>query len=166
MTEIATSYTDHLQIYGFSFDFPGTSRVEFHPKFERESGDLAVKSSTKSVVRVTWGPIEKVKNTLPTAERHADFGLEQIKRGIRGSMTSIEHRRVAFNGHDSVYNCVRVEAQGKGLFAKGTPKKVVSLHAHCPKTSRYFIIYGESDPTNSTEQERTILQIASSFRCH
>jgi hypothetical protein len=157
---------DTLMIYGFSFNFSSSARIEFHPKFEREAGELAVKSPTGSIARVTWGPLGKVANKLPTAEEHARFSLDQIRKGASGSMTSIEHKGIQLNGHEATYNHIKIEMLGKSLIPKQQQREVISLHIHCTPTSRYFIIYGESDTTNINEQKQTIQQIISSFRCH
>ncbi len=166
MAQLEDLNMDSLLIYGFSFKFPASSRVEFHPKFERVKGDLAVKSATKSIVMVSWGSLEEVTRKLPTVEDHAEFSLSKIRKGVRTSLTNVEHKEIQSSGHQGVYNHVRVEVPGKGLFAKPEQKEVRSLHIHCPQTGRYFVIYSESNAAGSKEQGENTLQIMSSFRCH
>src|SRR5580658_8789243 len=83
---------DTLQIYGFSFEFPKTCKLEFNPKFKRTDGDVAVKAPDKAVVFVSWGELEKVVKKASTVEDHAKFSLDRVKKSVQGKMKVVDHR--------------------------------------------------------------------------
>lgn len=157
---------DTLRIYGFSFDFPKTSKLEFNPKFKREDGDVAVKSPEKAVVFVSWGELEKITKRAPTIEDHAKFSLERVSKSVQGKMNVVERKEIDINGHDALSNRVNVEVPRKGFFGKGTQQEVRSVHIHCEKSGRYFVIYATCTPENTQEQAQTIEGICETFRCH
>jgi hypothetical protein len=157
---------DKLLVYGFSFEFPKTSKLEFNPKFKREDGDVAVKTPEKAVVFVSWGDLEKVKKRAPTIEDHAKFSLDRVSKSVQGKMTVVEKKEITVNGHDALSNYVRVEVPRRGLFGKGTQQEVRSVHVHCDKSGRYFVIYATCTPQNSEEQGRTVEGICETLRCH
>jgi len=159
--------TDTVKIYGFSFDFPITDRLEFNPKFRREAGDLAVKSPTRSVVFVSWGELDKAVKKLPTPADHANFSIEKIAKETRGKLSSREQKEIPVSGHMAAYNHVKVETPG-GAFGGGRrEQEIESLHIHCENTSRYFVVYATYGPDNSDDaRRRTIRTIIESFKCH
>ena len=157
-----------MKIYGFTLDFPITDRIEFNPRFKRESGDLAVKSPTRDAVYLSWGELGKIVKKLPTPTEHATFSLERITNNVRGKLNKIEEKTVQTNGHMASYNHLKVEAS-KGVFGGGQQEQEVeSLHVHCENTARYFVVYAmyssnSSDRATRQETFRTIMQ---SLKCH
>jgi hypothetical protein len=157
---------DSLKIYGFSFDFPKDRKLEFNPKFKRTDGDVAVKAPDKAVVFVSWGELERVIKKAPTIEDHAKFSLDRVKKSVQGKMTSVDHRQVDVNGHSAVYNHVKILVPRRGLLGKGTEQEITSVHVHCEKTGRYYVIYATSNAETAAEQTRTLQGIIETLRCH
>jgi hypothetical protein len=157
---------DTLRIYGFSFKFPKTAKLEFNPKFTRADGDVAVKSPGKANVFVSWGDLEKVMKKAPTIEDHANFSLERVKKSVQGKMTQVDSREVTVCGHNALFNHVRIEVPKRGLFGKGPLQDVRSVHLHCDDTRRFFVIYSTSTEQNEKVQSKTMQEIVDSLQCH
>ena len=156
-----------LMIYGFSFEYPASAKIEFNPKFTREAGDVAVKFPRAYNTFVSWGNLEKLRKKLPTVEEHAKYSLEAARKNLQGKLTTVEKTLVNVNGHDSEYNHIRVDISRRGLFgSREQVQEMRSLHLHCPDSSRYFVIYGSTDPENAESQRQTVGTLIRSLRCH
>jgi hypothetical protein len=157
---------DTLRIYGFSFTYPATSKLEFNPKFKREDGDVAVKSPDKANIFVSWGDLDKVIKKAPTIQDHAKFSLDRVKKSVQGKLTTLETRDMTVGGHDAVFNHVQIEVPRRGLFGKGQLQDIQSVHLHCDRTKRFFVIYATSTVENREVQGRTMQEIVGSLQCH
>jgi hypothetical protein len=157
---------DTLRIYGFSFQFPITSKLEFNPKFKREDGDVAVKSPDKANVFVSWGDLDKVVKKAPTIQDHAKFSLDRVKKSVQGKMTTLESKDITINGHSAVFNHVKIEVPRRGLFGKGQLQDVRSVHLHCDRTKRFYVIYATATEANVEAQSRTMQGIIETLQCH
>lgn len=157
---------DSLTIYGFSFEYPKSRKLEFNPKFKRTDGDVAVKSPEKAVVFVSWGQLEKIAKKAPTIEDHAKFSLERVKKSVQGKMTSVDRKEMEVNGHPALYNNVRIQVPKRGLFGRAQEQEVTSVHVHCPESQRYYVIYTTSNDLNVAEQQKTLQGIIDTLRCH
>ena len=157
---------DTLTIYGFSFDFPKDRKLEFNPKFKRTDGDVAVKAPDKAVVFVSWGELERIVKKAPTIEDHAKFSLDRVKKSVQGKLNQVEHKRIDVNGHPAEYNHVKILVPRRGLLGRGSEQEVTSVHIHCPKTGRYFVIYATSTGGNAGEQKTALESITETLRCH
>lgn len=157
---------DTLRIYGFTFQFPQTAKLEFNPKFNREEGDVAVKSPDKANVFVSWGDLDKVVKKAPTIQDHAKFSLDRVKKSVQGKMSTVESKDITVCGHDAVFNHVRIEVPRRGLFGKGPLQDVRSVHLHCDTTRRFFVIYATATEANEEVQRATMDEIVESFQCH
>lgn len=157
---------DTLRIYGFSFQYPSTSKLEFNPKFKREDGDVAVKSPDKANIFVSWGNLDKVIKKAPTIQDHAKFSLDRVKKSVQGKMTTLESKDVKVAGHDAVFNHVKIEVPRRGIFGKGTLQEVRSVHLHCDQTHRFYVIYSTATEGNKEVQGRTMQEIVDSLQCH
>ena len=162
----AQAKMDTLRIYGFSFQFPMVSRLEFNPKFSREEGDLAIKSPEKATVFFTWGDLGKVTKKGRTLEDHSDFSLERVKKSVQGKLEQVERKEIRVNSHPAIYNRVKVEVPRRGPFGKGQNQDVVSVHVHCERSGRYFLVYSTLSATAAGWQERTVQGIIDSLACH
>lgn len=163
-----TGEVDTLRIYGFSFDFPASHRLEFDPKFTREEGSLAIKSPSKRVVFVSWGDLRKIVNKLPTSTEHSKFSRERAARRTRGKMNLLEQREAKVNGHWAAYSRIEIEGPGGIMGTRRRTEEIESLHLHCDRTSHYFVIYTSSVPAGPKEPEQsdTLWIVANSFKCH
>jgi hypothetical protein len=157
---------DTLKIYGFSFDFPKDRKLEFNPKFKRTDGDVAVKAPDKAVVFVSWGELERVVKKAPTIEDHAKFSLDRVKKSVQGKLNSVDHKEIDVNGHTAVYNRVKIQVPKRGLIGKPNEQEVTSVHIHCDKTGRFYVIYATSTPLNIDDQTKTLQEIVDTLRCH
>jgi len=159
---------DTLRIYGISFDFPVTQKLEFDPRFTREEGSVAVKSPTKSVVFVTWGELRKIAKRLPTPAEHSKYSMERAAKASRGRLNPLEHGDVKMNGHSAAYSRAEIEVP-RGMFGPRRPnQEIESVHLHCERTSRYFVIYTSSyrGAAGAPEREDVFRIVTETFRCH
>jgi len=159
---------DTLRIYGMSFDFPASQKLEFDPKFTREEGSVAVKSPAKSIVFVTWGDLRRVAKKLPTPREHSKYSMGSAARNARGRLNQVEQRDVQINGHSSAYSRAEVEMP-RGMLGPQRPnQEIESVHVHCDRTSRYFVIYTSSDwgGSRAPEREDVFRVVTATFRCH
>jgi hypothetical protein len=163
-----TGEVDTLRIYGFSFDFPASHKLEFDPKFTREEGSLAIKSPSKRVVFVSWGELRKIITKLPTSTEHSKFSVERAARSVRGKLNLLEQRELKVSGHSAAYSRVQVEGTGGIMGTRKRTQEIESLHLHCDRTSRYFVIYASTEQGGLKEPERsdTLRIVANSFKCH
>lgn len=163
-----TIATDTLSIYGFSFGFPVTNKLEFDPKFTREEGTVAVKSPSKLIVFVSWGDLGKVANKLPTPKEHSKFSMERAARAARGRLTILEQKETMTNGHLSAYNHFKVETPGGFLGGRGQSQEMQSLHLHCKNSSRYYVIYISLAPERTKDPGRddALWTVIDTFKCH
>jgi hypothetical protein len=159
---------DTLRIYGMSFDFPMSEKLEFDPKFTREGGSVAVKSPTKSVVFVTWGELERVIKKLPTPREHSKYSMERAAKSARGKLNHVEQREGKINGHSAAYSRAEVEVPRVMIGPRRPNQEIVSVHFHCDRTSRYFVIYTSSDWGGPGAQGRddAFQVVTETFRCH
>jgi hypothetical protein len=158
--------SDKLRIYGFGFEFPKASKLEFNPKFKRTDGDVAVKSPDKAVVFVSWGELEKVAKKAPTTEDHAKFSLERVRKSVQGKINTVEHKEIGINGHTAIFNHVKIDVPRRGFFGRGQQQDVRSVHVHCDRSGRYFVIYATSTPENFEQQGSTMQEILDTLQCH
>jgi hypothetical protein len=159
---------DVLRIYGMSFDFPVSQKLEFDPKFTREGGSVAVKSPSKSVVFVTWGELRRVIKKLPTPREHSKYSMERAARSARGRLNHVEQRDVQINGHSAAYSRAEVEVP-RGMLGPQRPnQEIVSVHFHCDRTSRYFVIYTSSDwgGPSAPGRDDVFRVVTETFKCH
>jgi hypothetical protein len=164
--KIAT--TDALRIYGLSFDFPLSHRLEFDPKFTREEGSVAIKSPSNAVVFVSWGDLRKIVKKLPNPEEHSKFSVERVVKHTQGRLTIVEQKEIMINGHRAAYKHVRVEAPKGPIIVRRRDQEIESLHLHCDRTSRYFVIYTNVQPDRlgGVGQDDTLKIVAATFKCH
>ncbi|MDE1852453.1 MAG: hypothetical protein KGI38_01765 [Thaumarchaeota archaeon] len=156
---------DVLRIYGFSFEFPAEASLEFKPKFKREEGELAVKVPGGRVF-LTWGDIRSLTKSVATVEGHAGYGIERLKKSVKGKVSVLEHSTRDVNGHQAVYNRMSAETKA-GVFRAGVDvQEAWSLHLHCDRTGRYFIVSAALSQRNRETQERMATVLMGSLKCH
>ena len=159
---------DTLCIYGMSFEFPASHKLEFDPKFTRQAGSVAVKSPSKSVVFVTWGELQRIIKKLPTPREYSSYSMERAAKSSRGRLSQIEQKDAEINGHAATYGRAEVEVP-RGMIGPRRPKQeIVSVHFYCDRTSRYFVIYTSSDWGGPRAQGRddVFRFVTETFRCH
>ena len=158
---------DTLRVYGISFDFPVTQKLEFDPRFTRGAGSVAVKSPTRSVVFVTWGELQKVVTKLPTPREHSKYSMDRAAKNAKGTLKPKESRDVEVNGHSAAYSRAEIEMPRGMLGPPRRNQEIESVHLHCERTSRYFVIFRSVDLGRTREPGDDVLQVvAGSFKCH
>ena len=79
---------ERLTLYGFSLMYPKDWVVGIDEKSSRKSGFLRIRVGTEAMINVVWGPLEKMKEKLPSPKDHAEYALKRIKR--EGDVTDVE----------------------------------------------------------------------------
>ena len=164
---------ERFSVYNFSIDYPPVCRVEFNPKSRREHGDIVFHFPDREKVFLSWGDLEKAEKKFETAEKQAEHSLQVVKKsGNVKKMEKLENDMLTLNSHSAAYNRVKVDEQSAGIFPgkRTVPHDAYSIHLHCEKSSRYFVIYTMLSPKASQESEDfrdAIFKVmASSFKCH
>jgi len=145
-----------------------TQKLEFDPRFTREEGGLAVKSPSKSVVFIAWGELRKIVKKLPTPADHSKYSMEQAARNARGKLNYLEERVMEINGHNVAYSRAGIEVSGGLLGPRRRNQVMESVHLHCDRTSRYFVIYtssGQGKP-DSQRKDDVFGVLTRTFKCH
>ena len=161
---------ENFSIYGFAVDYPGESRVEFNSKSRREAGDVVFHLPDKvDRVRIflSWGELEKVKR-FPSTEEHAAFSLDAMKKGKNvKNFERLSHDTTPVHTHRSSVNKVRFDEKSMGLTgSKDIPRQAYSLHVHCPKSNRYFVLYTMTPGNSDLRYDKIMESMRDSFKCH
>ena len=125
-------------------------------------------SPSKCVVFVSWGVLRRVLNKVPTPREHSRYSMERAAKNSRGRLSQVEQKDVQINGHAAAYSRAEGEVP-RGMLGPQRPKQeIVSVHFHCDRTSRYFVIYTSSDWGGPGVQGRdeVFRVVTETFRCH
>ena len=161
---------ERFSVYNFSIDYPPVCRVEFNPKSRREHGDIVFHFPDREKVFLSWGDLEKAEKKFETAEKQAEHSLQSVKKsGNVKKMEKLENDVLTLNSHTAAYNRVRVDEQPAGIFPgkRIIPHEAYSIHVHCDKTARYFVIYTMLSPKAPEDFGTAIFKVmVNSFKCH
>jgi len=167
---LANEDFETFSVYNFSIDYPPVCRVEFNPKTRREGGDIVFHFPDREKVFLSWGNLEKAEKKFETAEKQAEHSLQVVKKsGNVKKMEKLETDLLTLNSHPAAYNRVKVDEQPAGIFMgkRTVPHDAYSIHIHCDKTSRYFVIYAMLSPKAPEDFGVAIFKVmANSFKCH
>ena len=159
---------ERLTLYGFSLMYPKDWVISIDEKSSRESGFLRIRLGTEAMINVVWGPLEKMKEKLPSPKDHAEYALKRIKREgdvMKVKLLSVERADTdlheAYIAHSKV-----TRVFGAFLMYKYIEQEMLSLHVYCEESGRFFVVYGITGSTLFPEYEETIRKILLSFRCH
>ena len=127
-----------------------------------------MKSPTKSVVFVTWGDLRKIVKRLPTPAQHSKYSMDRAAKNARGRLNQTEQKNMEINGHSAAYSRAEVEVPRGPLSPHRPNQKIESIHIHCDRSSRYFVIYTSSDWGGSgpPERENVFRVVSETFKCH
>jgi hypothetical protein len=154
-------------MYGFSIEYPDTWEIELNPKTDRTAGDVAFKTSRHRIF-LTWGPLERVKEKYGSLDRHAEAGIQKVRKGgdVR-NLETLEKREVYVNGHKSILNRFRVTL-GVGIMAmRNAYRELSSVHLHCDVTGKFFVLYESVMGSGSGMELGTAFEhMKDSFKCH
>jgi hypothetical protein len=156
-----------LSIYRFSMDYPPVCWIEFNPKGRRERGDVVFHFPDHEKVFLTWGNLEDAK--FSNAYDHAEHSLK-IMKGSRQvkEFERVKHDSLRINSHQAPYNRVKISQPSPRLFSgrKTMKRETLSLHLHCDRLSRYFVVYAMLSPSAPEDFETLFLDMVRSFKCH
>jgi len=154
-------------MYGFSIEYPDTWEVELNPKADRAAGDVVFKTLHHRIF-LTWGPLEQAKSKYGSVDKHAEVGLEKVRKGgdVR-RMEMLERGKTYLNGHKAVFSRFKVTL-AVGLFAmRNAYRELLSVHSHCEETGKFFVLYESAEGLGSlTGRETTFQRMKDSFKCH
>jgi hypothetical protein len=158
-----------FSIYKFSIEYPPVCRVEFNPKSRRDAGDIVFHFPDREKMFLSWGNLEKAEKKFATAEEQAEHSFKAVKKSSNvKKIDKVTSDVLSVNSHNAAYNRVRVDEIPRGLFGGKTtiPHEAHSLHLHCDKSSRYFVLYTMLSPRAPEDFGDLFVQMAKSFKCH
>ena len=169
---LETQNFESFSVYGFSIDYPPVCRIEFNPKSLREKGDIVFHFPDREKIFISWGDLNALKQRFQTPQKHAEEGIKTIMKGrsvSRKDSRKITQSPVEINTHAAVYNSVKLGELVPGLLMsknRATTRYAHSVHVHCEKSSRYFVIYSLLSPKAPEDFGELLLAMARSFICH
>jgi Zn-finger nucleic acid-binding protein len=160
---------ERFSIYGFTIDYPEECRVEFNSKSRRETGDVVFRLPKNIGIFLSWGELGKVLKRFGSAEEHANYSLDTMKKGKNvKNFERVSRDTISLHNHNGSVNKVRFEERTLRLFArsKDIPREAYSLHVHCDKSERYFVLYSMASANDETRLDRIMELMRESFICH
>jgi hypothetical protein len=160
---------ENFSMYGFTVDYPETCRVELSSKSRRDAGDVVFKFPDSGKIFLTWGQLEKVSKRFGSAEEHADYSLDAMKKGKNvKNFERVFRDTVPLRNHQTSVNKVRFEEKVPKIFrlGKDIPREAYSLHVHCDKSNRYFVLYTMAPADEAGRFDRIMESMRKSFNCH
>ena len=160
---------ENFSVYKFSINYPSICRVEFNHKNRRDKGDVVFHFPDKERVFLTWGDLKIAEKKFGNAEKHAERSLQAVKNsGNVKKMEQILKDTLMINSHKASYNQVKIDEIQTGFFVG---KRVVvhethSIHLHCNKSSRYFVIYTMLSSKTPEDFDTIFKLMSNSFKCH
>ena len=159
---------ERFSVYGFSIDYVRGSRVEFNPKSREVEGDVAFHFPEKVKVFLSWGDLEKAAG-FQTVGNHVDHSLSKVKSAANvRNFEEISRSKIQIRSHEAVYTRARFDEIIVGLLSGRSrkPREGHSVHLHCPKSERYFVVYGILPKEGTYSYEETFQKMAKSLKCH
>ena len=160
---------ENFSMYGFSINYPDVCRVEFNSKSRRETGDMSFKFPDSARIFLSWGELEKVSKRFGSPEEHANFSLDAMKKGKNvKNFERVSRDTMPLHSHNTSVNKVRFDEKALKVFGRGKdiPREAYSLHVHCDKSNRYFVLYTMAAVDDERKFERIIESMRQSFNCH
>jgi hypothetical protein len=156
-------------MYGFAIDYPQECRVEFNSKSRRETGDVVFRFPENNRIYLSWGELEKVTKRFGSPEEHANYSLDAMEKGknVR-NFQRLFRDTVPLHSHSSSVNKVKFDERTPSLLArsKPMPREAYSMHVHCDKSNRYFVLYTMASADEGIRFSRIMESMRESFRCH
>ncbi len=167
---LAQAEFEKFSVYNFSMNYPPVCRVEFNPKSRREGGDVVFHFPDKEKVFLSWGALEKATKKFETVDKQAEHSIQSVKKssGVKG-FEKISQDSLEINDHKAVFNRIRMEEVRAGFFpgkGGGIKREALSLHLHCEKSGRYFVIYAMLTGQAPGDFDDLYMTMAKSFKCH
>jgi len=160
---------ENFSVYKFSIDYPSVCRVEFNPKSGRDKGDVVFHFPDKERIFLTWGDLKIAEKKFDNAEKHAEHSLQAVKKSCSvKKMDQIHKDTLMINSHKASYNHVKLDEIQPGIFVgrRVITHETHSVHLHCNKSSRYFVIYTMLSPKAPEDFDTVFKMMSNSFKCH
>lgn len=165
-----TDSCEHLTLYNIQIEYPISARLELNPKSTRGQGDVVFHFDKYTKIMLSWGELETAKNRYPTAEAQAADSIKRARNVNRvRDLKVMRHDELSINGHKAPYYRTQFEVTSSGLLlARGVGKQEThSIHLHCPRSGRYYVVYGSATSLEASEDQWILLRhMSSSLRCH
>ena len=159
---------ENFSMYGFAIDYPDVSRVEFNSKNRREAGDIVFRLPDDVRIYLSWGELGKVSKRFSSPEEHANYSLGAMEKGknVR-NFERISRDTLRLHNHMSSMSKVKFD-ESLGLLGrnKTLPREAYSLHVHCDKSNRYFVLYTMTPATDHVRFDKILESMRESFKCH
>jgi len=156
-----------FSMYGFSIDYPDTWEVELNPKSERTGGDVVFKTLRHRVF-LSWGLLDSAEKKYGSLDKHVDASIQKVRKGgdVR-KLETLERTSASMNGHKAIFSHYRVTL-GVSFYAMRTAyREVSSVHLHCEKTGKFFVLYESIMGSDTVTGLETIFgHMKDTFRCH
>jgi len=119
-------------------------------------------------IYLSWGELEKVSKRFGSPEEHANYSLDAMKKGknVR-NFESLLRDSIRLHDHTGSVNKVKFDERNSSILpgGKDIPREAYSLHVHCDKSKRYFVLYTMA-PANEAGFARIMESMSESFKCH
>jgi hypothetical protein len=156
-------------MYGFAVDYPDQSRVNFNSKSRREAGDVVFQLPGDLRIFLSWGALDKVSPRFGSAGEHANYSIEAMKKGknVR-NFEKVSSDTVTIRSHNGSVNKVRFDEKTLKfpVGSRDLPREAYSLHVHCDKSNRYFVLYAMAPANSEVSVGRILESMRESFKCH
>jgi len=160
---------ENFSMYGFTIDYPDACRVEFNSKSRRESGDVSFRFPDNVKIFLSWGELEKVSKRFGSAEEHANYSLDAMAKGKNvKNFARVSRDTMPLHSHKTSVNKVSFDEKAMKFLGRGRdlPREAYSLHVHCDKSNRYFVLYTMAPVDGDAKYERIMESMRESFNCH
>jgi hypothetical protein len=160
---------ENFSMYGFTIDYPAACRVEFNSKSRRETGDVVFRFPDSARIFLSWGELEKASKRFGSPEEHANYSLDAMKKGKNVvNFERVSRDSVSLRSHTGSLNKVRFDEKTMKLFGRGKdiPREAYSLHVHCDRSNRYFVLYTMGSANTDVRFDRIMDSMRESFKCH
>lgn len=158
---------EKFAVYGFEIAIPSDWRVELNPKSTREKGDVAFQSNKGNRVFVSWGPLVEAQR-FKTLEEHRDSSLNQVKKGSDVKTVDVSDlKETSICGHRALVSHISALIRS-GVMGRNTASRDIwSVHFHCPKALRYYVIFSMERDSSEFEDMGPVLEsFVSTMVCH
>jgi hypothetical protein len=161
---------ENFSVYNLSIEYPAACHVEFNSKNRRECGDIVFHFPDRERVFVSWGELEKAQKRFQEVEEEAEYSIGALKkkRYVK-RLVKLSSDTLSLNSHKGAYNRVKMENMRPRFLPgkKVASSELYSVHLHCEKSSRYFVIHTDALSTDASKDFGEVFDaMLKSFRCH
>lgn len=154
--------------YEFTVEYPARWKVKVYSRSIRERGTLSFRPIKGTEIFISWGPLKEARERYSSSKEHADDALDRLRKARRVKKVElVESKSMRVNSHRAQFNHVKITEVPLIPFLKRVlHHEIRSLHVHCARSGRYFVIYGMTTPEESERYRGVFGSILKSFKCH